>query len=89
VGGGLDFCGSYCDPIKFPLSSQDVPQSVPNSSSLYPTFKTSKYNPKEEVRTYLFWNYLKLDLFICFDGPNKDAHHINKFKKKNFAASHN
>jgi len=78
----LDFCGSYCDPIKFPLSSQDVPQNVPNSFSLYPTLKTSIYNPKEEVRTYLFWNHLKLDLFICFDGPNRDAHHINKIYTK-------
>jgi hypothetical protein len=28
--GVLDFCGSYCDPIKFPLSSQDVPNQAPH-----------------------------------------------------------
>jgi hypothetical protein len=66
------------------LSSQCVPQHVPNSSTFYPIFFAISftlenlyiYNPKEEVTTYLFWDYLKHVFKKKIDGPNKDAHHI-------------
>jgi hypothetical protein len=43
--------------------------------------------PKEEVTTYIFWDYPKLDFFYKnIHGPNKDK---NKIKKNFFWDSHN
>jgi hypothetical protein len=39
---------------------------------LHITYITS---PKEDIRAYLFWDYLKPNLYIFGDGPINDAHH--------------
>ncbi len=68
-GGGVgNFFIPYCVPVKFTMGSQHVP----NSSSLYPiSFAISSTlvayitSPKEELTTYLIWDYPKVDLFFC------------------------
>jgi hypothetical protein len=43
--------------------------------ALCSTLVTYISSSKEEIRTYLFWDYPKHNDFIC-NGPIKDAHHI-------------
>jgi hypothetical protein len=75
-------------PKVFLWSSHCVPTMLPefkssNSSSFYPisfalSFILVTYisSPKEEIITYLFWGFQKLDFF--HDGPMRDAYQTRK-----------
>lgn len=94
-GGGLGFllfllC-FHCFPIKFPLSSQHVP----NSSSIYLIFFVINYilenlyiQPKRGgYHISIFWDCPKLEFFWVFlMGQTKMS---ITFLKKNFEGSHN
>jgi len=83
--GLLNFCFSQCVPMTFPWCCQHVPQipnvfpqCIPNSSSFDPiSFALSSNvvtyitNPKEEITTYIFWDFSMLDLFFWWWANQK------------------